>query len=310
MSEATQASDGARIAAFQHRAETLAATLPALQVAAEHVADTVAQGIHGRRRVGLGETFWQYRRYEPSDLPNRIDWRRSARGDHVYVRETEWDAAQSIWLWRDGSASMNYRSDNSLPTKRDHADLITMAAMSLLVRGGERIALIGNPAPPTGGRAAFNRLCASLAVDHVTKDHVTKDASDDGLPPEAPLPRHASLVLIGDFLSPLPDIEKHLRAFGDRGVRGHLLQILDPAETSMPFTGRSRFEGLEAEGNLLVGRAESLRTDYLERLTRHQAALADLARLTGWSFAIHHTDRPPEPTLLALYGVMTNQPEL
>ena len=138
--------------ARRHLAEALAASLPPLQVAAEQVAATVMQGVHGRRRVGQGETFWQYRPYAIGDQPSRIDWRRSARGDRVYVRETEWEAAQSVWLWRDASPSMGYRSAAHLPTKRDHADLLTMALMAMLVRGGERIALLGaaDPHRPPG----------------------------------------------------------------------------------------------------------------------------------------------------------------
>ena len=92
---------------LRHRAEQLAATLPPLLVAAERVAATVAQGVHGRRRVGQGETFWQYRHYDLGDQPQSIDWRQSAKSDTVFVREMEWEAAQSVWIWRDASASMS-----------------------------------------------------------------------------------------------------------------------------------------------------------------------------------------------------------
>ena len=91
---------------LHHRAEELAAHLPPLLVAAERVAATVSQGVHGRRRVGQGETFWQFRRYQFGDSTQLIDWRQSAKSQPVYVRETEWEAAQSVWLWRDGSPSM------------------------------------------------------------------------------------------------------------------------------------------------------------------------------------------------------------
>jgi uncharacterized protein (DUF58 family) len=110
-------------AAIQHRAEQLAARLPPLLVEAERVATTVAQGVHGRRRVGQGETFWQFRQYQPGDAPQRIDWRESAKSQRVYVRETEWEAAQSVWLWRDGSPSMNWTSTKLLPTKEARARL-------------------------------------------------------------------------------------------------------------------------------------------------------------------------------------------
>src|SRR5919202_1396375 len=104
------ASPGAPRAPLRDRAEQTAAALPPLLVAAERVATTVAQGVHGRRRVGQGETFWQFRQYEPGDAATRIDWRESAKSQRVYVRETEWEAAQSVWLWRDASASMGYNS--------------------------------------------------------------------------------------------------------------------------------------------------------------------------------------------------------
>ncbi len=95
---------------LRQRAEQLAATLPPLMVAAERVASTVAQGVHGRRRVGQGETFWQFRSYHFGDQPQSIDWRQSAKSDRVYVRQMEWEAAQSVWVWCDTSASMNWRS--------------------------------------------------------------------------------------------------------------------------------------------------------------------------------------------------------
>src|SRR5260370_5757051 len=122
-------------ASVQHRAEELAARLPPLLVAAERVATTVAQGVHGRRRVGQGETFWQFRQYQPGDAAQRIDWRETAKSQRVYIRETEWEAAQSVWLWRDASASMDYASTPAVPTKRARADLVLGALAALLIRG-------------------------------------------------------------------------------------------------------------------------------------------------------------------------------
>src|SRR5438105_13132300 len=149
--------------ALRDRAEQAAAVLPPLLVAAERVAVTVAQGVHGRRRVGQGETFWQFRQYQPGDAAARIDWRESAKSQRAYVRETEWEAAQSVWLWRDASVSMDYSSADYVPgaewpTKRDRAELILVALASLLVRGGERLTLLGSAVTPMTGRVALSRL--------------------------------------------------------------------------------------------------------------------------------------------------------
>jgi uncharacterized protein (DUF58 family) len=280
----------------RHEAEAVAARLPPLLVQAERVAATVAQGVHGRRRVGSGDSFWQFRPYVPGDAVNRIDWRETAKSERAYVRENEWEAAQSVWLWHDRSASMDYRSHKNLPLKRDRAALLVLALAALLVRGGERVALIGSGLPPSHGRAVLDRL--ALTIERA-------GTVGEGLPLVMPLPRHASVVLIGDFLMPLDEARDLLGAYAASGVRGHLLQVLDPAEESLPFDGRVRFEGMEREGNLTVARVEAVREQYQARLAAHQAGLAALARSHGWSLATHRTDRPPHQALLALYGVMS-----
>jgi uncharacterized protein (DUF58 family) len=282
----------AAASAPRQRAEQLAATLPPLLVAAERIAATVAQGVHGRRRVGQGDTFWQFRRYEPGDPTSKIDWRQSAKSQPLFVREMEWAAAQSVWLWRDGSGSMRWRSGPQWAQKRDRADLLVLALAALLVRGGERVALLGADMLPATGRATLNRIAVLLERG---------EAGEASLPPHTPLPRHAQIMLAGDFLSPLPEVDATVRRIAGQGVRGHLLQILDAAEETLPFVGRIRFAGLEAEGETLLSRVEAVREAYLERLAAHNAGLAAIARAVGWTFSQHRTDRPPQSALLALY---------
>jgi uncharacterized protein (DUF58 family) len=282
--------------ARQAQAEAVASRLPALQIAAERVAMTVLQGVHGRRRVGQGEAFWQFRRYEPGDALIRIDWRQSAKRDHIFVRETEWEAAQSAWLWRDNSPSMRWRSLPSLPTKLDRAELILLALTTLLARGGERIALLGHSMRPIAGRAALTRAVERLA-DPTAIEH--------GLPPAVQLPRHASVVLISDFFAPLADIDRALRALAASGVSGLVVQVVDPAEESLPFNGRTRFEGVESDGEVLVPRVESMRGDYAQAFADHRNGLADIARALGWRSMLHHTDRSPESALMALWVTLS-----
>jgi uncharacterized protein (DUF58 family) len=283
----------------QHRAEALAALLPPLLVAAERVATTVAQGVHGRRRVGQGETFWQFRQYEPGDAAQRIDWRESAKSQRLYVRETEWEAAQSVWLWRDASASMDYASSAQLPSKRSCAELLLVALVALLVRGGERASLLGSGLPPMSGRTALTRIAELVERG---------GEATPGLPGMEKLPRYARLVLIGDFLAPIESIQASIRGFAAAGLRGHLLQVLDPAEETLPFDGRVRFEGVEERDSILLSRVESVREAYIARLKAHRDGIADLARAAGWTFACHRTDRAPQTALLALYGAMARLP--
>lgn len=277
---------------IHHRAEVLASVLPPLLVAAKRVASTVSQGVHGRRRVGQGETFWQFRRYEPGDSASRIDWRQSAKSQPVYIRETEWEAAQSVWLWRDASPSMGYASGPNRPTKLSRADLLLLALAVLLVRGGERVAVLGTGQRPTAGRTVLNRIAGELEEGRPVTE---------SLPAVEPLPRYARVVLIGDFLSPLEDVKAAIGTFKSLGVRGHMVQILDPAEETLPFAGRVLFDGLEDEGDVLIGRVDAIVHEYQELIAAHNRGLAALARSAGWSFVAHRTDRPPEAALLALY---------
>jgi uncharacterized protein (DUF58 family) len=268
-------------------AEALGAPLPPLVVAAERVASTVMQGVHGRRRPGQGDAFWQYRPYLPGDPAGRIDWRQSARGDRLFVRETEWEAAQTVALWRDGAPGMGWRSGRELPTKLTRAELLLLALASLLLRGGERVRLLGLPRA-FAGRGALAALARSLPM-----------AAEQ--PADPRLPRHARAVLIGDFLDPLPEIQRRLAALSGQGVTGRLLQVLDPAEETLPFRGRVRFEGVGLAEATLVPRVETVRALYAERLSAHRAGLSALATAAGFTLSTHRTDAPPEAALLALW---------
>jgi len=284
---------GAGAGVLVRRAEALGSRLPPLLVAAQRVAATVAQGVHGRRRVGQGDSFWQYRPFLPGDSPSRIDGRASGKSDRAYIRETEWEAAQTVFLWRDGSPSMAWRSGTAVPEKRERADLLLLALGALLLRGGERVRLLGGPPRARGGRAALDGIADALL-----------DLPPAGLPPAAPLPRHARVVLIGDFLSPLADIRAMVARLAALPVGGHLLQVLDPAEALLPYSGRVRFRGTEQEADAVVPRVEGIRAGYAEALEAQQRGLAALCAAAGWTFGMHRTDIPPEAALLGLYTSM------
>jgi uncharacterized protein (DUF58 family) len=282
-------------------AERLAHSQPPLKLAALRIAASLNPGIHGLRRAGSGDSFWQFRHYQPGDAARQIDWRRSARSDPVFVRENEWEAAQSVWLWRDASPSMHYRSLRGLPEKAEHATLLLLATAALLLRGAEHVAILGSGQRPSRGASTLDQMAARLA-------RPTGEADSD-LPPQAVLPRHAQLILISDFLAPLDAIGQALRPFAAAGVRGHMLQVLDPAETSLPMRGRIRFEGLEGEGDVLVRRVDGVRQAYQARLSAQQLGLTQLSQRFGWTFAIHRTDRPPQTALLALHAALALRPD-
>jgi uncharacterized protein (DUF58 family) len=280
-------------------AEALGARLPPLLIAADRVASTVAQGVHGRRRVGQGDSFWQFRRFVSGDPLARIDWRQSAKSgrgapEGWFIRETEWEAAQTVSLWRDTSASMRWRSRQVAVEKCDRANLLLLSLASLLLRGGERVMMMQRHARSVTSRSGLDRLATELAA--------TND--DGGLPPDLRMPRHGTVVLFSDFLSPLDDIKAMIVRFAAVPVTGYLLQILDPAETALPYQGRIRFRGLESDGDALIPRVESVRDAYAERLRAQQEGITSICAAAGFGFGIHRTDHPPEMALLTLYQAL------
>jgi len=278
----------------REEAERLAARLPPLLVEAERVAASVVPGLHGRRRSGIGESFWQYRLWQPGDDMRTIDWRASARSDrHLFMRELEWEAAQSVWIWVDGSPSMDYRGPAAPVRKRERAELLALALAVLLVRAGERVALLGPGRRPAGGRFGLERFTADLLLR----------APPDGVEP-APLPAFARIVLLSDFLFPPEDLEPLLRPAAAAGVRGAALQIVDPAEEELPFSGRVLFEDPEGGDPALVEDVEELRGRYLALWRAHREEVAARLARRGVHMAVHRTDRPAASGLFALWRTL------
>ena len=289
-------------------AEALGGTLPPLLVAAERVAATVAQGVHGRRRTGRGDSFWQYRPFAEGDAAQRIDWRQSARSDRLFVRETEWEAAQTVYLWVADGPGMRWHSAGA-PGKRDRSVLLTMALASLLLRAGEHVRLLGSPPHPASGRQALPAIAALLEQSSLEQSSLEQSPLEQSLPPPLPMPRHAHIVLMGDFLEPLAAIRTAITYFAGIPVTGHILQVIDPAEVELPFRGRIRFQGFggSERGGILVPRVEDIRAAYHQRLADQIAGIAAIASASGWRAGLHRTDHPPGAALLGLYEALANR---
>jgi uncharacterized protein (DUF58 family) len=280
---------------LRSRAEALGQTLPPLLAEAEMLASTVMLGEHGRRRAGLGDEFWQYRAAHQGDPARMIDWRRSARSDAHFVREREWQAAQSVTLWVDPSKSMAFSGAKGREAKGDRARLLALALAVLLLRGGERVGLAGL-AQPRSGRAQIVRLAARLAG--------VADAGDYGVPEAEGMVGHGRAVFLSDFMGDLSGVEGALARASDRGVKGALMMVLDPAEEEFPFDGRTIFESMGGSLSHETKKAGELRDRYLARLAERKDRLTVLARAVGWHFTTHHTGAPAQSALLWLFRAL------
>jgi uncharacterized protein (DUF58 family) len=284
--------DAVRQASGQSR--TLAAGLPRLILEARRIAATVIHGLHGRRRSGSGENFWQYRRFLSGEPARRVDWRRSARDDHLYVREQEWEAAHTVWIWPDRSPSMAFASPLVWETKLERTLVIAFALAEILVEGGERVGVPGLMRP-TASRNVIDKMAQGIIHDTTVRT---------SLPPGfAPAPL-SEAILLSDFWSPIPDFRRMLAQLSGAHTRIHVVQIVDPAEETFPYSGRVEFLEPEGAGSITAGRAETWRYDYLEKLASHRTAMREEADRVRASFIIHRTDRPASELVLALHARM------
>ncbi|MDP4021694.1 DUF58 domain-containing protein [Methylobacterium sp. NEAU 140] len=291
---ATRALDAARRIPGRGESEAAAALsekMPRLVLEARRVSSLLAHGLHGRRRAGPGESFWQFRPFVTGEAAARVDWRRSARDDRLYVREREWEAAHNIWLWIDRSASMGFSSDLASAPKVERALVLGLALADAFVEGGERVGLLGLTRA-TASRGIVERIARALVADAAG---LTRD-----LPPRAHPARFDEVVLIGDFLSPPAAVAASVQDLAGRGSRGHLLMIVDPIEETFPFSGQAVLHDLEGTLALDIGDADAWGARYRARIAEHRAALQDIARGQGWTLTLHRTDRPASEAALRL----------
>ena len=280
---------------LQHGALDLARRLPQLMIAAKDIAATVIHGVHGRKRAGVGETFWQFRPFVQGESAGEIDWRRSARDDRTFVREREWEAAHTVWLWMDTSPSMAFVSDLARQPKVDRALVLGLAIADLLVRAGERVGLLGLTRP-LATRGIVERLAEAL----LEEERKPGPGTHADLPRAGTLPPRCQCVLVGDFLHPAAAIKARIEDLSARGAAGHVVMIADPVEETFPFSGHVEFIDSDTPARLRVGRAEAFRDTYVTALRQHREAVRAACLARGWSFAIHRTDRPAAEALLAL----------
>ena len=269
------------------RASERALLVPDLLVEARRVANTVIAGWHGRRKRGPGETFWQFRPWSEGESESRIDWRRSARDDHIYLRDREWEAAHTVWVWADPSPSMRFVSTGGMVPKEGRALVLALSLAEVLARSGERVGYPGLTRP-LAARNAAERIALALS----------RERPEIGV---SEVRGPAEIVIASDFLSPLAETLALIESLAPRGVRGHLVEVCDPAEETFPYSGRVEFRDPETGERLVTGRAGDLGEDYRNAFMARRAELRRAALRAGWTHVVHRTDRPASEALVALH---------
>ena len=278
-------------------AEELSNKIPSLYVKADRIANTIWEGMHNRNKDGLGDNFWQFRKYEYGDPAHLIDWKKTAKSNETFIQEKELQTLQNFVIWRDTSKSMNFRSSESIDTKLYRANLFTLTLTIILSKSGENIVLNGLKTELLKGGNAVN------FVSNQINEKVTDSFKSS--PNINEIKNNSDVILIGDFLNNINETEKTIKELSNRGINGIIIQILDPAERFFPYKGRINFNGLEGEKNILIGKAESVRNDYKKAIKIHIEKLEKLTTSYSWKYILDNSDQDASISLQNICNTLT-----
>ncbi len=273
--------------------------MPELILSARQIAQTLVHGSHGRKRAGPGETFWQFRLYENFEPMQNIDWRRSASSDHLYVREREWDAAHTFWLWIDLAPSMWFQSHQADVSKAVRAIVIGLAIAEMLVRSNERVGVLGLMRPRTG-RDILPRIGERLI------SALKAGTFEQPFPADEEISRFSEVILISDFLEEFDLLDKGIRKIGSQQTGGTIMHVIDPAEESLPYHGRVEFKNMQQSQRIIVENADNIRRQYESAFAARKNMIRETLRQLSWGYLEHHTDKPARQALLHLYGFLSS----
>lgn len=258
-------------------AEHTAAQIPDIKQLAVQTAFHVLHGANARRKAGSGEAFWQFREYEPGDLPRSIDWRQSAKTDRVYIRQHEQHSAQTCVFWCKQHADMSFQSENAPYSKHISGGILALTLALLRSHEGEMVAYSDAQRPGHSEKI----------LDEFEQLLLNGPASI--LPRTLKIPRHSHFYALSDFLEPIADIRAAFEPLVGRTQNGCLIQVLDPAEIALPYSGRVLFEDMQAEHKTLINNAVDIRSAYDARIQEHVQSVEEMCAQWGWRYALHVT---------------------
>ena len=180
------------------------------------------------------------------------------------------------------------------------------------------------PTPTIGGVGLIDDLSNLIAglpsegdvaiVIGETRGHLGQSAlaaeafgiEEGDAPPVDLLRPNQRLVILSDFLDDPAWVQGLLSRAAGIGVKGVLMQVLDPDEEVFPWSGAVLFRSLSGAIRHDSRDAGGLREAYLARLSERRDWLRRQATGAGWQFGHHSTGHPPATALSWLYQVLAD----
>jgi uncharacterized protein (DUF58 family) len=193
---------------------------------------------------------------------------------------------------------MDYASRRGAMSKGQHAAIFTLALSLLFTRKGEHVSLIGGHRNPGRSERTLNLMGEQL-IDVISQGRDLPEAADSYVP------SGCTAIAAGDFLSPPEKIQNSLRALEAAAGSGFLIQVLDPAELSLPFKGKAIFRPPSGEEHIPVENVEGVREAYRARMSEHIAALRELCAKMNWHYYLHSTERDVTESLADIWLMLS-----
>ncbi|HUQ70278.1 MAG TPA: DUF58 domain-containing protein [Planctomycetaceae bacterium] len=246
--------------------ETIA-RIARLEIVARNVVEGFLSGGHRSPYFGQSIEFAQHREYVPGDDIRRIDWKVWSKTDKYYIKQYEEETNLRTTLVVDVSESMQFGGD---PNKCEYACRAAASLAYLLLKQSDAVGLVTFDEAVrqrVQQSSKFNHLTALLAALDASAPKQKTSMSDVLFKVAEEYARRGLIVVISDLLTDQAGLRKGLKLLRTRGHDVMVFHILDDAELDFPYTGTTRFEGLEAAGDLVCD-PRSLRDSYLAAMTK------------------------------------------
>ncbi len=275
-----------------------------LELRARHIVEGYLSGSHRSPYFGQSVEFLQHRQYAPGDDLRHVDWKVWAKQDRYYVKQFEEDTNLRCTLLVDVSGSMRYGSGPL--DKYDYSCTIAASLAYLLLRQQDAVGCITfddslrAKVPALTKRTHLNSIVEALAADD------PRDKTDFSVilrQVAEQLPRRGMIILISDLLADRTGLIKGLKLLRQRGHDVMVFHVMDDDELNFPFSGPTRFEGLESSASVNCN-PRALRTGYLEALERF---LDDVRRNCVHNTCDYDLIKTSQPLDAALAAYLSNR---
>ena len=275
------------------------ARISRVDLRARYVVEGFLSGLHRSPYFGQSVEFLQHREYTYGDDPRYVDWKVWAKQDRYYVKQFEEDTNLRCTLLCDVSGSMRYGS--GAMNKYEYGCTIAASLAYLLLQQQDAVGCVAfddSSRTTIPLRSKRNHLDSIIRAMDVSRPENKTDLYQILREVTENSPRRGMMVLVSDLLVERPGLFRGLKLLRSRGHDVMVFHVMDDDELDFPFTGPTRFEGLELPEHLRCN-PRALRAGYLAALGAYLEEVRRGCVQHSVDYALIRTSQPLDAALTA-----------